>query len=264
MGGRGSKPRPPPPPPPRPIIEFYYKYFDVPADGDRRIRDLNAEQDRKIARRNQLERELTVIIDKLASEKRDMYYWLDLKTKRQKEINALNKEITDLNTQIRDLQSKIAGASTTYEIATQQANTARSATDNLTAKVVDAKENHFDATNIYYNVINDQNDYLIDKYNDKKSDFIKGDVLSSEVTDKESFYSYVNYILSICYFVLVAILVYVLVFVSTKMSLVIRIILIIIAILYPFIIMLIEYYAYDLIVYLYKIAIAEPYKKPTY
>jgi uncharacterized membrane protein len=187
-----------------------------------------------------------------------------LKIKRQKEIDVLNKEVAVLNTQIRDLQSKIAGASTTYEIATQQSNAAKSATDNLTAKIVDAKENNIEATNIYYKVLNDQNEYLIDKYNDKKSDFIKGDVLSSEVTNKESFYSYVNYILSICYFVLVVILIYVLIFVSTKNSLVIRIILIIIAILYPFIIMLIEYYAYDLLVYLYKIAIAEPYKKPTY
>jgi hypothetical protein len=260
MGGRGSKPRPPPPPP-RPIIEFYYKYFDIPADGDRRIRDLNAEQDRKIAQRNQLQRELDVIIRKLASETEQMYYWLDLKTKRQNEIDKLNTEIADLKEKIKDLQDKIDKAKQAYKIATEQANAAGTAATALAAQDVDAIYKNLDAKAVYQSAVQIQNQYIIDQYTDYKSDLIKGDVLSADVFGREVTYAVLNKILFIFYFVLFAVLVYVFFVIKKNLSISYRIAILVVVAIYPFFVMLVERYAYDLILYLYSLVMAEPYKR---
>jgi hypothetical protein len=261
MGGRNSIPRPPPPPPP-PIIQYYYYYFDIPADAEDRIRRMDNQINIKTNDRNNLQWEVEVLNQNIRRAIGEVNHWTRIKNQRQRQIDILNGEIADLNKKIKDLQDKIEKAKQAYEIANQQSKAAQSGTVTLAAKKTDATQINIDVTDVYYKSLQKQNKYLIDQYNEYKGALTRGDLLSEYLFGKDETFSFVNKILFIFYFALVIILLVVLVFVQRSMPIHYKLMILIGAASYPFLILVMENYIYNLLSYFYSIIMGEPYRPP--
>lgn len=257
MGGGGSRPSPPPP-----IIQFYYYYFDIPEDAERRIRDMDYQVNVKTNTRNNLQWEVNVLTQNIKSATNDVNYWKGIRNERQKQIDELNRQIEDLNSKIKDLQDRIAKATQAYEIANQQSQAAQSATVALTAQTADATNKNVGVTDIYHKAIKLQNQGLVAQYNEYKAALTRGDVLSEYLFGKEGGFSFINKALFLLYFGFVIILLYLLVFVQRMIPVRYRIMILIGAVIYPFLILTMENYIYNLLSYFYSIIMGEPYLSP--
>ena len=256
MGGRQSRPPPPPPPP---VVSFYYQYFDIPSNAQQRINDMNNQIESKKKTQSNLQWELNTALNNQRTATTEKEYWKNLSIRLQTQINALNSEISGLQKQVDDLKDKLSKATTQLAVANSQTAISQTAIQDLTSKNVDANYKNLDTKTLYYKTIEQQNKILINQYDDLRSGLTRGDVLSSYVFGKNGNYDKINYIFFIAYFVLVAILLGLFIFISTGLSRYFKISILIIAVLYPFIILLTESYMYELVRYIYSIAVAEPY-----
>jgi cell division protein FtsL len=257
MGGGGSRPSPPPP-----IIQFYYYYFDIPEDAERRIRDMDYQVNVKTNARNNFQWEVNVLTQNIKGAIGDVNFWTGIRNERQRQIDILNGEIADLNKKIKDLQDKIEKAKQAYEMANQQSKAAQSATTALTAQTADATNKNVDVTDVYHKAIKLQNKALVAQYNEYKTALTRGDVLSEYLFGKDGTFSFVNKILFIFYFALVIILLVVLVFVQRAMPIHYKLMILIGAASYPFLVLVMENYIYNLLSYFYSIIMGEPYRSP--
>jgi len=256
MGGRSSRPAPPP------IIQFYYYYFDIPEDAERRIRDMDNQVNIKTNDRNNLQWEIEVLNQNIRRAIGEVDHWTRIRNERQRQIDILNGEIADLNQKIKDLQDKIEKAKQAYEIANEQSKAAKSGTVSLTAQKIEATYKNIDVTDVYYKSLQKQNKYLIDQYNEYKGALTRGDLLSEYLFGKDGTFSFINKILFIFYFALVIILLVVLVFVQRAMPIHYKLMILIGAVSYPFLILVMENYIYNLLSYFYSIIMGEPYRPP--
>jgi hypothetical protein len=256
MGGRPSRPAPPP------IIQFYYYYFDIPEDAERRIRAMDYQVNVKTNARNNFQWEVNVLTQNIKDAIGDVNYWTGIRNERQKQIDELNRQISDLNSKIKDLQDRIAKATQAYEIANQQSKVAQSATATLTAQTADATNKNVGVTDVYHKAIKLQNQGLVAQYNEYKAALTRGDVLSEYLFGKEGEFSFINKSLFLLYFGFVIILLYLLVFVQRTIPTHYRVMILIGAIVYPFLILTMENYIYNLLSYFYSIIMGEPYRVP--
>jgi hypothetical protein len=114
--------------------------------------------------------------------------------------------------------------------------------------VYDSNQKTYD----YYNAIRQQNQKLLDKSSDSKSDNLKYDQRAFYQIERYDFTVKINFILYIIYYIFLIILIGIFVFVQKNMSIFVRIVMIVLLIIYPFVIFFAEKLLYDAGSYTYS------------
>jgi hypothetical protein len=174
----------------------------------------------------------------------------------QDQINSNNNTISALNAEknrltinrdnlLKQLNQERKIADDSLKIVNSEIGNSKYKSTNI---VYDSNEKTYQ----YYNSIREQNDKLLDKAKNSKSDNLTYDQKAFYQVERFDNVSKINYILYIVYYVFLIVLIGILFFVQTNMSIYYRIIMIALLILYPFIIYTIEKMLYDAGSYTYS------------
>ena len=177
-------------------------------------------------------------------------------------IQPLQKQIESNNTTISSLKNDINNLTLERNKLTKQLelernvidqslsignNAARSSAFSSVNLIYDSNEKTYD----YYIAIREQNDKLLSKAKNSKSNDLTYHQKAFYQLERLDFSVKINFILYVVYYVFLIILIGILVFLQKTMSIYYRIIIIILLIIYPFIIYTIEKMLYDVGSYTY-------------
>jgi len=164
-------------------------------------------------------------------------------------ISALNAEKNTLTINrdnlLKQLSQERKVADDSLTIVNNEINNSKYKSTNI---VYDSNEKTYD----YFVAIREQNDKLLDKARNSKSDNLTYDQKAFYQVERFDSVLKINYILYIVYYVFIIVLIGILFFVQTNMSIYYRIIMIVLLIIYPFIIYTIEKMLYEAGSYTYS------------
>jgi hypothetical protein len=250
MGGgnsRQSRPPPPPPspPPPRQIIYNYVDYRNQINNLQNNINQIN----QNIANLNSDISQAQTKDSNILNQNKD--FKIDISNK-EIQVKSLTYERDQLIDNLNILKQQYDKLQNSISLADEHLNIAKSQVTSLTSDYLKTSLDTINSQNQIYDSIKSQNNTLLKNKKQKETnkEYRTNDQKSNYQIENNDFLNFINIILFLLYFVLVALLTYTLI--RNKIDLYVMLLYLLLFITYPFIIGYIESIIYYIIKFAYN------------